>query len=75
VGSNPATPTAKHQVRGLCDRVATVLGDELRDYRILVTGDIPAVEVLSAVHDGGRLPVAVSGTEARRKTMIRSLPR
>jgi len=75
VGSNPATPTAKRQVRGLCDRVAMVLGDELRDYRILFTWCMPAVEVLSAVHDGGRLPVAVFGTEARRRTVIRSLPR
>jgi hypothetical protein len=28
---------------------------------------IPAVRVFSAVHDGGRLPVAASGTETRRR--------
>jgi len=46
-----------------------VLGDELRDYRILFTWRIPAIEALSAVHDGGRLPVTASGTETRSTTV------
>jgi hypothetical protein len=36
-------------------------GDELRDYRILFRWCIPAVEALSAVHDGDRPPVAAFG--------------
>jgi hypothetical protein len=34
------------------------LGDELRDYRIVFKWCIPVVEAFSAVHGGGRLPVA-----------------
>jgi hypothetical protein len=49
VGSNPATLTAKHQVRVLCDRVAMASGDELRDYRILFRWCIPAVGAFSTV--------------------------
>jgi hypothetical protein len=37
--------------------------DELRDYRIVFKWCIPAVEAVSAVHGGDRLPVADSGTE------------
>jgi hypothetical protein len=46
------------------------LGDELRDYRILFRWCIPAVGAMSAVHGGGHLPVAASGTETR-PTMMR----
>jgi hypothetical protein len=48
-----------------------VLSDELRDYRILF---IPAIEALSAVDDGGRLPVAASGTETRRRPCCQADP-
>ena len=75
VGSNPATPTVKHQLRGCVRLSAMASGDQQRDYRILFRWCIPAVEVLSAVHDGDRLPVAASGTETRPTTMMRSLQR
>jgi len=48
------------------------LGDQLRDYRILFKWCISAVEAFSAVHDGGRLPVAASGTETRPTTVMPS---
>ena len=35
-----------------------VLGDELRDYRIVLKWCVPAVEAFSAVRGGGRLLVA-----------------
>ena len=72
VGSNPATPTAKHLVRAVCDQVAKALGDELRDYRILFTWVQPCLGAFSAVHDGGHLPVAASGTETRPTTVTPS---
>jgi hypothetical protein len=49
----------------VCDRVAMVLGDELRDYRILFRWCIPAVEAFSrfavVVICGLRLPVPRPG--------------
>src|SRR5437763_15576091 len=53
----------------VCDRGAIAVSDQLRDYRILFTWCTPAVEALSAVHDGGRLPVAASGTKTRSTTV------
>jgi hypothetical protein len=64
VGSNPATPTPKRQVKAVRDRVAIASGDELRDYRILSGGaSLPLRS--SAVPGGDHLPVAASGTETR----------
>jgi hypothetical protein len=41
VGSNPATPTAKHQVMGVHDRAVMASGDQLRDYGILFYRALP----------------------------------
>jgi hypothetical protein len=73
VGSNPATPTPKQQVKAVCDRCAIASGDQLRDYGILFRWCIPAVEAIS-VGDGDRAPVVASGTETKPKTVIPSLP-
>jgi hypothetical protein len=57
------------------DEVAMVLGDELRDYRNLFTGDIPAVEAFSRFTVVVVYRLRASGTETRSMTVIRSLPR